>query len=181
MPLISDCKQNATLIFKKIKINNKNIYKYNWYLKKENNGTLKIDDGIEFLTFSDLYSKITFGYDVLTFYVSFIYLAGQLIRSVFLGAAERIIYTDMVNTNKLFSVCQGIKISRFRKDYVQEEKLYYLLIDLMRSPEMIKNMTQSSLIFIQNNNIVQEKVKIAEFEVPSNAMIKRSRIRKNKY
>ena len=130
-------------------------------------------DGIEFLTFTDLFSVATFGYDVITFYISFIFVSGQIIRSVFLGGAERVIYSEMVNPNRLFSVCEGIKISRIRKNYLQEEKLYYLLIDMMRSPEIIKNITQSSLMYVQENNIVKKEIKNIEFEVESTPIVKK--------
>ena len=140
---------------------------YNWYIETENN------EGIKFVTFSDLYSKVTFGYDVLTFYVTFVIVAGKVIRSIFLGNAERIMYFQMVNPNRLLSLCEGIKISRIRNDFLQEEKLYYLLIDLMRSPEIIKNMTQSSLIFIQDNNTVKSNTKNKEFEVDSAPIIRK--------
>ena len=65
----------------------------------------------------------------------------------------------MVLPNKLLSLCEGIRIARIKKDYLQEEQLYYVLIDLMRSPEMIKNITKSSLIFIQDKNILQKEEK----------------------
>jgi hypothetical protein len=145
MALLSNNKNKIKLTLKREDIN-----VYNWYIETENN------EGIKFVTFSDLYSQVTFGYDVLTFYVTFVILAGKVIRAIFLGSAERIMYIDMVNPNRLFSLCEGIKISRIRNDFLQEEKLYYLLIDLMRSPEIIKNMTQSSLIFIQDNNTVRK-------------------------
>ena len=66
---------------------------------------------------------------------------------MFLGSAERIMYTEMVLPNKLLSLCEGIRIARIKKDYLQEEQLYYVLIDLMRSPEMIK---KSSGLFFSN-------------------------------
>jgi hypothetical protein len=147
---------------------------YNWYIETENN------EGIKFVTFSDLYSKVTFGYDVLTFYVTFVIVAGKVIRSMFLGNAERIMYIHMVNPNRLLSLCEGIKISRIRNDFLQEEKLYYLLIDLLRSPEIIKNMTQSSLIFIQDNNTVKSNTKNKEFEVDSAPIIRKKHY-KHKY
>ena len=136
------------------------------------------DDGIKFITFSDFYSSLTFGMDVITFYVSFILVLGQVIRGAFLGQAERIMYAEMVNPGKLFSVCEGIKISRIKKDFLQEEKLYYLLIDFMRSPEMFKNITMSSLIYIQENNIGREEIKYKEFEVESKALISNKKYNK---
>jgi hypothetical protein len=136
-------------------INNNNSY---WTFDSLNQlKNESYDEGIYFITFTDLYSKITFGYDVLTFYITFIYFAGTLIRQLFLGQAERVIYTEMVNPNKLINVCEGIRISRIKKDFVQEDRLYYLLIDLMRSPEIVKSITKSSLVYIQKNNILLDK------------------------
>ena len=120
--------------------------------------------------------------DIITFYVSFVVVVGNIIRALFLGQSERIMYSEMVNPAKLLSVCEGIKIARIKKDFLQEEKLYYLLIDLMRSPEIIKNMTQSSLIFIQDNNTVKKKNKNKEFDVESVPIIrKKSNLVKHKY
>ena len=183
-PLVSNSKKNVTLILEKTKMATKSNYtrfNYNWCLKeekiKENNNNNEEEmndfDGIEFLTFTDLFSVATFGYDVITFYISFIFVSGQLIRAIFMGQAERVIYLEMVNPNRLFSVCEGIKISRIRKNYLQEEKLYYLLIDMMRSPEIIKNLTQSSLMFVQESNIVKKEIKSVEFEVESTPIIKK--------
>ena len=140
---------------------------FNWYVETEDN------EGIKFVTFSDLYSQVTFGYDVLTFYVTFVIVAGRVIRAIFLGNAERIMYIQMVNPNRLFALCEGIKISRMGNDYLREEKLYYLLIDLMRSPEIIKNMTQSSLIYIQDNNTVKKNAKYEDLEIKSMPIIRK--------
>ena len=142
-------------------------YVFNWYVETEKN------EGIKFITFSDLYSKVTFGYDVLTFYVTFVIVAGKIIRAIFLGNAERMIYIQMVNPNRLCALCEGIKISRIRNDFLQEEKLYYLLIELMRSPEIIKNMTQSSLIYIQDNNTIKENDNSKDSDIESVAIIRK--------
>ena len=181
-PLVDNKKKNVSLILEKTtiqsKLTNHTRFNYNWYLKdeihdfdfKENETNF---EGIEFLTFTDLFSVATFGYDVITFYITFILLSGKILRAIFLGQAERCIYSEMVNPNKLFSVCEGIKISRIRKNYLQEEKLYYLLIDMMRSPEIIKNVTQSSLMYVQENNTIKGEIKDREFEVESNPIIKK--------
>ena len=149
---------------------------FNWNVRT-NDGTNE-DIGLEFITFSDYYSSFTFGMDIITFYVSFVVVAGNIIRSVFLGQSERIMYSEMVNPGKLLSVCEGIKISRIKKDFLSEEKLYYLLIDFMRSPEMFKNLTMSSLIYIQDNNIGREEIKYKEYEVESKALISKKKYNK---
>ena len=123
--------------------------------------------GIDFITFSDLYSSATAGYDILTFYVTFILVVGKYIRSMLLGEAERVMYTEMINPNKLLNVCEGIRIPRIKKDFLQEDKLYYLLIDLMRSPEIIKTITKSSLTYVQKGNLIQEEYRHKENDVES--------------
>ena len=162
-------KLDATLVLSKQEKGNSTYY--NWNIYSEDDTNVNGDSGIEFITFSDFYSTFTFGMDVITFYVSFVIVVGNLIRAVFLGQSERIMYSEMVNPAKLFSVCEGIKIARIKKDFLQEEKLYYLLIDFMRSPEMFKNLTMSSLIYIQDNNIGREEIKYKEYEVESKALI----------
>ena len=147
---------------------------FNWNIFSTDDSSSNL--GIEFITFSDFYSSFTFGMDVITFYVSFVVVVGNVIRSIFLGQSERIMYSEMVNPGKLFTVCEGIKISRFKKNFLQEEKLYYLLIDLMRSPEMFKNITLSSLIFIQENNIANEEIKYNEYEVESEALYNKKKM-----
>ena len=86
-PLVTNLKKNVTLILEKTKLTpnytNYTRFSYNWYLKEEKqkdhyNKEEEINnfDGIEFLTFTDLYSVATFGYDVITFYISFIFVFG---------------------------------------------------------------------------------------------------------
>ena len=168
------------------------IDQYNkfWYIKSSNltneiipnlninNNEDKIE-GIQIITFSDTFSKITFGYNVLTFYMAFVLLVGNYLRTIFLGSAERVIYTEMVLPNKLLNVCEGIRISRIKKDYLKEEQLYYLLIDLMRSPEIIKSITKSSLAFIQEKNIInqadlQKKIESSPINEDFNSVVRKS-------
>ena len=47
--------------------------------------------------------------------------------------------------NGLVSLCEGVKIARNIYDFKTEQKLYYILIEFMRSPEYLKILTQSSL------------------------------------
>ena len=44
---------------------------------------------------------------------------------------------------------------------------------MMRSPEIIKNITQSSLMYVQENNIVKKEIKNIEFEVESTPIVKK--------
>ena len=170
--VLSKQKRNINLVLNRKEIGDMIYLNWNIQSGKDNNCEF------EFITFSNFYSSLTFGMNVITFYVSFILVIGRVISGAFLGQAERIMYAEMVNPGKLFSVCEGIKISRIKKDFLQEEKLYYLLIDFMRSPEMFKNLTMSSLIYIQDNNIGREEIKYREYEVESRALISNKKYNK---
>jgi hypothetical protein len=105
----------------------------------------KIERGIVFHTFSDKVSSTNTNYDVLTFYISFILVVGSLVRRAISGEAERLTFTEMPEPMKILNLCEGIKINRYRCEFEREEQLYYVLIDLMRSPEILKIITKSSI------------------------------------
>lgn len=109
--------------------------------------SLELDknQGIEFHTFSDKISTGTGNMDVITFYATFIIVIGNAVRGIISGEAEKIVLTEMPEPKKLINLCEGIKISRYRQNLDREEHLYYVLIDFMRSPEILKKLTKSSL------------------------------------
>jgi hypothetical protein len=121
------------------------------------------DEGIEFHVFSDLISPATGNYDVLTFYLTFVIVIGNAIRGIISGEAEKIILTEMPEPSKLINLCEGIKISRYRQHLDREEYLYYVLIDFMRSPEILKKLTKSSLQKLrerkEDEDMIDSKVK----------------------
>ena len=51
----------------------------------------------------------------------------------------------MPNPDSLLLICEGILISRLEDNIEREEELYYILIDVIRSPEVIKMITESSI------------------------------------
>lgn len=88
----------------------------------------------------------------MTFYISFIYIIGQVIRTFTSNEAERIIFTEMPETQGLINLCEGIKISRQKREFKREEHLYYIMIEFMRSPEMLKSLTKSSIVWLNEKN-----------------------------
>ena len=89
-------------------------------------------------------STTTSGTTILTFYVSFVLLAGTYIRNFFAGKPEKIILTEMPHAEEIINLCEGIRLARYMYDFEQEEKLYYVLIELMRSPDYLRTLTKSS-------------------------------------
>ena len=102
-------------------------------------------EGIFFYTMSDKVSETTSGYSVITFYVTFVLLAGNYVRNFFAGEPSKITLTEMPECLDLINLCEGIKIARFSYDFEQEEKLYYILMELMRSPDYLKSLTKPSV------------------------------------
>ena len=101
--------------------------------------------GIKFHVFSDKVSSTTFSYSVLTFYVAFVLVVGSYVRNFFAGQPEKIILNEMPHNEKIMDLCEGIKISRYSYDFEKEEELYYRLIEIMRSPDILMNLTGSSI------------------------------------
>lgn len=77
------------------------------------------NDHIVFHTFSDKISETSGNYDVLTYYISFILVIGRVIRGFISGEAEKIIMTEMPEPQQLINLCEGIKISCYRRDFVR--------------------------------------------------------------
>jgi len=107
------------------------------------NGTKNVE-GIKFHVFSDQVSTTTSGKNILTFYVSFVLLVGTYVRNFFAGQPEKIMLTEMPHSEEIINLCEGIQVSRNSFDFEQEEKLYYILIEIMRSPDYLRTLTHSS-------------------------------------
>ena len=139
-------KKNVELGFKGC---NKETNKTNYFTSyftfksyiKEGNYT----EPVEFHTFSDQISETTSGYSVLTFYISFVLLAGSYIREFMESEPEKIMLEEMPHPKKIVELCEGIKIARYSFDFRNEEYLYTVLIELLRSPDILKLITDSSL------------------------------------
>ena len=100
---------------------------------------------IEFHIFNDQISETTQGYSVITFYITFVLLVGSYVRDYLASEPETITLDEMPHAKKIVDLCEGIKIARYGYDFRNEEYLYTILIELMRSPDYLKILTDSSL------------------------------------
>ena len=103
------------------------------------------EEGITFHVFSDKVSTTTSGKNILTLYFSFVLVVGTYIRNFFASRPETIMLTELSHPEEIINLCEAIQVARYRFDYVQEEKLYYYLIEIMRSPDYLRTLTQSSI------------------------------------
>ena len=68
-----------------------------------------------------------------------------MIKGVFTGQSAKIWLTDSPAAEQIIRICEGITAARIDGKLVREERLYWELIDIMRSPEMVKLITDSYL------------------------------------
>ena len=101
--------------------------------------------GLRFFTISEKYSPMTFSFSIITFYISVVGLLGRLLRYTLAGPVN-FIMTEMPDPEPIINMCNGIYLSRMTGDLLREEELYYELIDIVRSPEMLKLITGRSSI-----------------------------------
>ena len=73
------------------------------------------------------------------------YVVASALRSGIVPFSYQIFITDAPLTEDILMICTSIHIYRMQRDLEQEEELYFILIDIMRSPEMIKELSKSSL------------------------------------
>ena len=144
--------------------NSKNNYSYleSYFTFGNENDTSKNNtnekEGLIFHVFSDKVSTTTQGYSVITFYITFILIVGTYVRNFFAGQPSKISLTEMPNCKEIINLCEGIKVSRNSYDFEQEEKLYYILMELMRSPDYLRYLTNSSLDqFDKRKQLTEEK------------------------
>ena len=106
---------------------------------------LKSETGLQFHVFNDKASSSTSGYSIIGFYSAFILVIGTYVTSFFNYEPEKIIIGEMPHPEKLLNLCECVKISRYTHDFKKEEYLYNILIEIMRTPDFIKKLTQSTV------------------------------------
>lgn len=116
------------------------------YLKDSSSNDM---DPIIFHTFSDKGTETTSEYSIIKFYVLFILVIGNFMRSLITGEEMKVVMTEMPDPSKLLQLCEGIKIARYENLPGREEVLYYVLIDFLRSPEFLKTLTKSSVKYLK--------------------------------
>eukprot|EP00826_Nyctotherus_ovalis_P037579 TRINITY_DN3437_c0_g1_i6.p1 TRINITY_DN3437_c0_g1~~TRINITY_DN3437_c0_g1_i6.p1 ORF type:complete len:114 (+),score=28.28 TRINITY_DN3437_c0_g1_i6:104-445(+) len=91
-------------------------------------------------------SKSSFfaGYSIITLYISVVLVIGNVIRGIFSGTYYKVIYEEMPNPTPLLKLCTGVEIARHEYDLEKEGELYYELIEVLRSTELIKLITKTS-------------------------------------
>ncbi len=80
-------------------------------------------------------------YNLITFYIVIIYTIAKLIRLGFVPVTSAIFVNDAPDPDDLLDLCEIIHLFRMKEMFQEEEELYFLMIDIMRSPEIFKKIT----------------------------------------
>lgn len=80
-------------------------------------------------------------WSVMGIYLGVVYTIGRLLRVVFQDSSKRVIYEEIPDTSLLEDLCNGIYIARIQHLLRTEYKLYYQLMSILRSPELLLNVT----------------------------------------
>lgn len=100
------------------RLSNKRIdYSNSFFTLRDFNQAAAESKGISFLVLSDQVSLPMANYDIMTFYITFILVIGQVIRGIIVNEAERIVFTEMPQPKCLINLCEGTKISRYRMQF----------------------------------------------------------------
>ena len=101
--------------------------------------------GIQFHVFNEKISSTTSGYSVIGFYSAFVLVIGTYVSKFFIYNPEKIIIGEMPRPEKLLNLCECVKISRYSYDFRKEEYLFNILIEILRTPDFVKKLTQSTI------------------------------------
>ena len=100
-----------------------------------------LEGGLQLRIASDKYTQAIFGYSVMSFYISIILVIANYFRFLFQGSAHQIILSDIPNPDPVLVLCNTVYASRRERDLKREEQLFWVLIDILRSPDTLKTVT----------------------------------------
>ena len=108
------------------------------------------NDELSFILINDDVISSFFGFNsdggiplsIVGIYATLVWTVGKFIRIFFDKISQRVIYEEMPEPSELFELCEGIYIYRNPRNLVEENKLYDLLIRILRSPETLIKLTK---------------------------------------
>lgn len=79
---------------------------------------------------------------IIGLYVAIVFTVGRVLRGAISGLSQRIMYEDLPYPDRLLKICEDIILAREMRDFIVEESLYYKLITLFRSPNLLIEATK---------------------------------------
>ena len=114
-----------------------------WMLNKWN---ATEEQGIDLQVFSDIISEGFFASSsILGFYLGAAFTIGTLFRTIVMYKSDRIFICDARDPTLIRNLIASIYRQRLEQNLKKEEELFFLLFEILRSPEMFKHITGTSL------------------------------------
>lgn len=88
-------------------------------------------------TRSDTFSFVS-NMTFVTMYTSTIFVLGSTVANALKVQPEQIWVLDMPDASQIVKICEAIMLARADEDLESEMMLFFKLLDLIRSPEMIR-------------------------------------------
>jgi hypothetical protein len=81
----------------------------------------------------------------MAFYIGIAYLVGTTLRKALMYSSSMVFVSDIPNPDAILNLIDCIYLMRLEQNLKREEELYFMLMELLRSPEMLRVITGSSL------------------------------------
>ena len=78
-------------------------------------------------------------------YVTIVFGIGRFVRLSIANMRMRIPYQDLPDVSHLWTLCSDITVAREEGEFMLEEQLFYTLINLYRSPQVLFELTKKDL------------------------------------
>merc|ERR1712096_38171 len=102
------------------------------------------DGGVQIDTISDQVTSLGFlgtsSYSIISIYIGIVWTIGTVVRAIFTDPPYNIPHTEMRQPDDLLELCEGIYLARLETydgHLADEVRLYDILINVFRSPEML--------------------------------------------
>jgi len=105
---------------------------------QEFEGSIDNREGLSFFLLSRKTLPSIINFPLVTFYISIIYVIAKLFRSGLVPVTAATFVNDSPFPEDVLMLCETIALYRLKGRLADEEELFFLLIDVMRSPQVLK-------------------------------------------
>lgn len=78
---------------------------------------------------------------ILLYLIAFRYLGVALLKKLFFDKVSLTWYTQLPNADKMLCLLDAIRYAQFEEDFLREELLFNMMIDIVRNPDSLLQIT----------------------------------------
>ena len=107
------------------------------------------ENGLILNVLCDKYQNVLGGLGFTALYTSIILVVANFIRTMFAGNLPQIPYFKNPKPDSILQICEAIGTLRDQRKFREEYLMFYELIDIIRSPDMMKFLSGSFPLLIE--------------------------------